>query len=219
MSERPERLCWVSEIPLPRGWDTAVPTGGTTLPHLNTNVPPFLTRVDTPSHAGHDPTPRYPHTPRSEYSGTTPRILRYPRTSAMIATPNSDRSLEHPPDATPRTIPRPSHTRPTSPADAALPCLAEPAPVRQGVLGNRPAAGPAHPGWDAGFAGQQAGDDSVHLQTLGASTVPRPATPLLMQGVQRYPAVFASAPGPFWWGTEAGYSSIWRGNDCCRAGC
>ena len=35
--------------------------------------------------------------------------------------------------------------------------------------------------------------------------MPGPATPHRMQGVQRYPALFVAAPGPFLGGTDRGY--------------
>ena len=105
----------------------------------------------------------------------------------MITTPSSNRPIRPPPSPTPRTVPRPSDKDPSSSSTyAALPRHHRTWHSSGGARG-----------WDTGFAGQQAGDDGDHLRTLRAPTVPRPAVPHRMLGVQRYPALFVAAPGPF----------------------
>ena len=112
----------------------------------------------------------------------------------MITTPSSNRPIRPPPSPTPRTVPRPSDKHPSS--NSTSPALP---PASQNLALVRRARG-----WDTGFAGQQAGDDGDPLQTLRAPTVPGPATPHRMQGVQRYPALFVASPGPFWRGHGPG---------------
>ena len=60
---------------------------------------------------------------------------------------------------------------------------------------------------------------AITLQTLRAPTFPRPATLHRMQGVQRYPALFVAAPGPFLGRTDRGYRDTRWGDLVSGVGC
>ena len=189
--------------------DTAVPAGGYRASAFKCKRASVLTQVDTPSHPGHDPPPIPTYPPD--------RILRYHPSGTPVPSyighdhyPQLEQA--HKASSQSHTPHRPETIRQT--------------PVQQFHL---PGSSPRHHRTWHSSGGHGVGTPGLQGSRREVTAIPSrhwglppclgPQHPNRMQGVQRYPALFVAAPGPFWrWHPPSGYCSIRKGRGATGRG-